>query len=166
MISKKMAKEINAQINREFASAYLYLAMANDAMDKGFKGAASWMNVQFAEEQAHALRFVKYLQEQGVKVELGAIAAPSTEWPDLLAMFTQTLAHEKGITAAINNLMKLAQAENDFATQAELQWFIKEQVEEEANDADVLWMLKMSEGSKGALFMADKTLGKRARAAG
>jgi ferritin len=161
MISDKMAKEINAQINREFYSAYLYLAMSADAMSKGFKGAASWFSVQFKEEQAHAFKFVKYLQDQGVKVELGALAAPKQEWKDLLDMFQNTLAHEKGITASLNKLMALAVAEKDFATQGLLQWYITEQIEEEATDADVLWMLEMSSGSKGALFMADKKLGKR-----
>lgn len=101
MISKKTAKAINAQINREFYSAFLYLAMANDAMDKGFKGAANWFSVQFKEEQEHALKFAKYLQDQGVKVETGALEKPKAEWPDLLAMFKDALAHEKKVTAWI-----------------------------------------------------------------
>jgi ferritin len=161
MISAKMAQAINTQINREFYSAFLYLAMANDAMDKGFKGAAKWLTVQFNEEQEHALRFAKYLQDQGAKVELAAIEAPKTEWKDLLDMFKDTLAHERKVTAWINELNALAIAEKDFATQNMLIWFINEQIEEEANDNDVIWMLEMSAGSKGALFMADKTLGKR-----
>ena len=76
MISKKMAKEINAQINREFFSAFLYLAMANDALDKGYLGTCKWMSIQFKEEQEHALKFAKYLQDQGVKVELDAMEPP------------------------------------------------------------------------------------------
>ena len=162
MISKKCAKAINEQINREFFSAFLYQAMGNDAMSKGFKGAASWFSVQFKEEQEHAFRFAKYLEDQGAKVELGAMEAPRLEWPDLLAMFKEALAHEKFITASINKIAELAMAEKDFATQNMLQWFINEQVEEEANVTDVIWMLEMSAGSKGALFMADKTLRKRA----
>jgi len=161
MISDKMTKEINAQINRELYSAYLYLAMSADAANKGFKGAASWFAVQFGEEQGHAIRFMKYLQDQGAKVELQAIDAPRKEWKDLLDMFQNTLAHEKSVTANINKLMALAVAEKDFATQGALQWFINEQVEEEATDSEVLWMLEMSAGSKGALFMADKKLGDR-----
>lgn len=163
MISKKAAKAINTQINREFYSAFLYLAMANDAMDKGFKGAASWFNVQFKEEQEHALKFAHYLQEQGAKVELAAMDKPKGEWPDLLAMFKDALAHEKKVTAWIGEIMTLAVEEKDYATQNMLKWFIDEQVEEEANATDVIWMLEMSAGSKGALFMADKTLGKRAK---
>jgi ferritin len=163
MISKKTAKAINAQINREFYSAFLYLAMANDAMDKGFKGAANWFSVQFKEEQEHALKFAKYLQDQGVKVETGALEKPKAEWPDLLAMFKDALAHEKKVTAWICEINDLAVAEKDYATQNMLRWFIDEQVEEEANATDAIWMLEMSAGSKGALFMADKTLGKRGR---
>ena len=161
MISDKMTKEINAQINRELYSAYLYLAMSGDAMNKGFKGAAAWFAVQFSEEQGHALRFIKYLQDQNAKVDLQAIDAPKKEWKDLLDMFQNTLAHEKTVTANINKLMALAVSEKDFATQGALQWFVNEQVEEEANDMEVIWMLEMSAGSKGALFMADKKLGDR-----
>ena len=163
MISKKTAKAINAQINREFYSAFLYLAMANDAMAKGFKGAANWFNLQFGEEQGHALKFSKYLQEQGAKVEIGAMEKPKGEWKDLLEMFKDSLEHEKKVTAWISEIAELAVTEKDFATQNMLQWFINEQVEEEANATDVIWMLDMSAGSKGALFMADKQLGKRGR---
>lgn len=161
MISKKSAAAINAQMNREYFSAFLYLAMANDAMDKGFKGAAGWFTLQFKEEQEHALRFAKYLEDQGAKVELEAMDAPQTEWPDILSMFNDALAHEEKVTAWINELAELAVAEKDFAMQNMLVWFINEQVEEEASVTDVIWMLEMSMGSKGAMFMADKTLGKR-----
>ncbi len=163
MISKKSAKAINAQINREFFSAFLYLAMANDASDKGFKGAANWFSVQFKEEQEHALRFAKYLDDQGAKVELAAMDAPKTKWDDLLDMFKDTMVHEKKVTAWIHELAELAASEKDFATQNMLTWFINEQIEEEKNAADIIWMLEMSAGSKGALFMADKQLGKRGR---
>ena len=163
MISKKTAKAINAQINREFYSAFLYLAMANDALAKGFKGAANWFSIQFKEEQEHALKFSKYLQDQGVKVETAAIEKPKAEWKDLLEMFKDALEHEKKVTAWLGEIAELALVEKDHATQNMLQWFINEQVEEEANATDVIWMLDMSAGSKGALFMADKQLGKRGR---
>ena len=161
MISKKSAQAINKQINREFFAAFLYLSMANDAMDKGFKGAAKWFTAQFKEEQEHALRFAKYLEDRGAKVVLSAMEAPQTEWADLLAMFQDALTHEKLVTAWINELAELAVAEKDFAMQNMLAWFINEQVEEEANVNDVIWMLEMSAGSKGALFMADRKLGDR-----
>ncbi len=163
MISTKTAKAINTQINREFYSAFLYLAMANDAMAKGFKGAANWLSIQYKEEEGHALKFARYLQDQGVKVEQGAIEKPKGEWKDLLEMFQDALKHEKKVTAWICDINTLAIEEKDYATQNMLKWFIDEQVEEEASATDVIWMLEMSAGSKGALFMADKTLGKRGK---
>lgn len=161
MISPKMAAAINAQITREFYSAYLYLAMANDAMDKGFKGVANWFAVQFKEEQGHALKFAHYLQEQGAKVTLATIEQPPLSWSDVTAMFKDSLVHEQKVTAWINELADIAVGEKDHATQNMLKWFVDEQVEEEASLADVLWMLDMSGTSKGALYMADKKLGKR-----
>ena len=161
MISTKMANEINKQINREFFAAFLYQSMANDATVKGFQGAANWLNGQFKEEQEHAFRFAKYLEDQGAKVVFEAIEAPKTEWADLAEMFKDALEHEKKVTAWINGIFELAVAEKDFATQSMLKWFVDEQVEEEASVSDVLWMLEMSSGSKGAMYMADKTLGKR-----
>jgi ferritin len=162
MISAKMADAINKQINRELFSAYLYLAMSNDATEKGFKGAASWFMLQFHEEQEHALKFSKYLQDQNAKVELFAIEEPRKTWADLLEMFKETLAHEQHVTACINELANQATVEKDHATQSMLRWFIDEQVEEESSVNDVIWMLEMSAGSKGAIFMADRQLGKRA----
>jgi ferritin len=156
-----MAAAINAQITREFYSAYLYLAMANDAMEKGYKGAANWFSIQFKEEQGHALKFSAYLYDQGAKVVLGAIDQPPVTWPDVTSMFKDSLVHERKVTAWINELADLAATEKDFATQNMLKWFIDEQVEEESTLADVLWMLDMSGTSKGALYMADKKLGKR-----
>ena len=161
MISKKMAQEINAHINREFFSAFLYLAMANDALDKGFLGTYKWMSIQFKEEQEHALKFSKYLEDQGEKVVLEAMEAPKLEWADALEMFKDALVHEKKVTAWIKEIAELAVAEKDFATQNMLVWFINEQVEEEASCNDAIWMLEMSAGSKGAMFQADRQLGKR-----
>jgi len=161
MISKKCVKAINDQMNQEFFAAFLYQAMANDAMDKGFKGAANWFNMQFKEEMEHGFKFAKYLEDQGQKVMITGMEAPKTEWPNLLAMFKDALEHEKLVTSLIVEIAKLAAKEQDFATQNMLQWFIDEQVEEEASVSDVIWMLEMSKDSKGALFMADRTLGKR-----
>ncbi len=161
MISPKMAAAINAQITREFYSAYLYLAMANDATDKGFKGVANWFTVQFKEEQGHALKFSNYLQEQGAKVTLAAIEKPAATWVDVCALFKDAQTHEQKVTAWINELVDIAVSEKDYATQNALKWFVDEQVEEEANLADVLWTLDMCGGSKGALYMADKKFGKR-----
>lgn len=161
MISKKMAKEINAQINREFFSAFLYLAMANDALDKGYLGTFKWMSLQFKEEQEHALKFSKYLQEQGEKVELKAIEAPKTTWKGILDMFEEALEHEKKVTAWIYDLNTLAIAEKDYATQSVLRWFIDEQVEEEANVCEAISALKLNAASATATYMVDRQIGKR-----
>ena len=161
MISKKMAQEINAQINREFFSAFLYLAMANDAVEKGFLGTGKWMSIQFKEEQEHALKFAKYLQDQGVKVELAAMAAPKKVWKGILDMFQEALAHEKKVTAWIYGLNALATKEKDYATQSMLKWFIDEQVEEEANCNEAIAALEMVGGSANGLFMMARQPGKR-----
>ena len=161
MISKKMAKEINAQINREFFSAFLYLAMANDALDKGFQGTYKWMSIQFKEEQEHALKFAKYLQDQGVKVELAAMPAPKKVWKGILDMFEEALVHEKKVTAWIYGLNTLAIREKDYATQSMLKWFIDEQVEEEANCNEAISALSMVGTSSGSLYMVDRHIGKR-----
>ena len=161
MISRKMAKEINAQINREFFSAFLYLAMANDAIEKGFLGTGKWMSIQFKEEQEHALKFAKYLQDQGVKVELAALAAPKKVWKGILDMFQDALAHEKKVTAWIYDLNTLAIAEKDYATQSMLKWFIDEQVEEEANCMEAISALKLNAASATASYMVDRHIGKR-----
>ena len=161
MISRKMAKEINAQINREFFSAFLYLAMANDAIDKGYLGTGKWMSIQFQEEQEHALKFAKYLQDQGVKVELAAIAAPKKVWKGILDMFQEALAHEKKVTAWIYGLNALATKEKDYATQSMLKWFIDEQVEEEANCNEAITALSLVGTSAGSAYMVDRHIGKR-----
>lgn len=161
MISKEMAKAINEQVNKELFSEYLYLAMAGDAMDKGFKGVAHWLQVQAKEEGEHAERFIKYLFDQNAKLELAAIEAPRSSWKDVKEMFVDTLKHEQFITASIDNLGKIAKSQEDFATLEMLQWFFKEQVEEEGNAHDILWMLEMAAGSKGAMFQIDRQLGKR-----
>ena len=161
MISEKMTREINAQINREFFSAFLYLAMANDALDKGFNGTYNWMTLQFNEEQEHALKFSKYLQDRGVRVELTAMDAPKTSWNSILEMYEDALDHEKKVTAWINDLYTLALEEKDYATQNMLQWFIEEQVEEEANVSDAISQISMVQNSAGGLYNVDRQLGKR-----
>jgi ferritin len=161
MISKKMAKEISAQINREFFSAFLYLAMANDSLDKGYVGTFKWMSIQFKEEQEHALKFAKYLQDQGVKVELEAMDAPKKVWKSILDMFENALEHEKKVTAWIYDLNTLAIAEKDYATQSMLKWFIDEQVEEEANCVEAISALKLNAASATATYMVDRHIGKR-----
>lgn len=161
MVSKKMAKAINEQVNKEIFSSYLYLAMSANAMTLGYKGAGTWFRVQFQEELEHALKFYNYLLSQGEVVEFGAIEKPAAGYKTLLEMFVDTLGHEKKVTKSLNNLMDLAVEEKDYATQAMLQWYITEQIEEEANDTDIIAMIKMAGTSTGTLYMVDKQLGKR-----
>ena len=161
MINKKMEKAINGQINKEMYSAYLYLAMSADATHAGLKGAGKWFHVQFQEEMVHAMKFYNYLLEQGSAVELETLAKPKAGFKSLLAMFEATLKHEQFITQSIHDLMALAIAEKDFASQILLQWYVNEQVEEEANDNEIIGMLKMAGSSGGTLLMLDRQLGKR-----
>lgn len=161
MISAKMAQELNKQVTLELASAYLYLAMAGDAMDKGFKGVCHWLTLQAKEEQEHAERFIEYLYDQDAKLELGTIEAPQNSWNSLLEMFEDVLKHEEFITASINDLGKLAKSEEDFATLEMLQWFFKEQVEEEGSMKDILWLLGLAQKSGGALMQVDRQMAKR-----
>lgn len=161
MISKKMEKAINEQINKELYSAYLYLAMAAQAEQMGLGGFANWFEVQFHEEQEHALKFYKYVNEQGGRVELAAIKQPPLEFKSVLAMFEETLKHERFVTASINSLVDLAIKENDHATRSMLTWFVDEQVEEEANDMEILGKLKMVGGHGPGLLQIDGKLAKR-----
>ncbi len=161
MISKELAKAINDQINAELWSAYLYLSMSQDAYKKGFKGVANWFKIQFQEEQAHAEIFINYLHAQDEKVILAPIAAVETEWSTILAAYEDTLAHEKKVTAMINNLCDIASKDNDYAAQNFLAWFIDEQVEEEENARDLIYKFKMIEGNNYGMYMLDQELATR-----
>ncbi|MBP5663539.1 MAG: ferritin [Bacteroidales bacterium] len=161
MISKKMQEAINAQINAEMWSAYLYLAMSMDANDKGLKGVAHWYRKQYDEEMEHAFRFVHYLEEQLARVELKPIEKFKTSWKNMAEMFDETLAHEKVVTGLIHNLCDLAAKEKDYATANMLQWFVNEQVEEEANATELIEAAKCIGNDKAAFYMFDKELAAR-----
>jgi ferritin len=161
MISKKMAKAVNEQINAELYSAYLYLAMSSHATAGGLKGTGKWMFVQTREEMTHALKLYNYLLSQGEQPEMLAIAKPAAGFKSPLDMFEQALKHEQFVTGRINNLVNLAIAEKDHATQIFLQWFVSEQVEEEESATEIVNMLKVAGGDKVALFMIDSHLGQR-----
>ncbi len=161
MISDKMVKGITRQINREIYSGYFYLAMASFAQDAGLSGVANWFNVQLQEEMSHAKKFYDYLQQRNVRVKLDAIEAPPQEFSSVTDLFKQTLEHEKKVTAMITDLVNMAIEEKDRATEIMLQWFVTEQVEEEANASDILQKLKVF-GEKGdALLMIDRDLSQR-----
>jgi ferritin len=161
MISKKMQKALCDQMAREFASAYLYLAMAGKATEMNLKGTASWLEAQEAEERTHGMKFYKYLKEQGAEFRFAALEAGAVKSESLLAMFEQVLGHEKKVTRWIYDLVELAQEDKDYATLAFLQWFITEQVEEEANATEIIAQLKMIGDKSSAIFMIDHQLSKR-----
>lgn len=160
-ISKKMQDAINEQINAELYSAYLYLSMAAYFESMNLGGFAKWMRVQFQEEQAHALKFFEYVLERGGDVELKAIAAPKTKWSSTLEAFKEVQAHEQHVTSLINKLYEAALEDKDYASQALLQWYITEQVEEEKNAAEIVANLELIEARGTAVLMLDHRLGKR-----
>lgn len=161
MISKKLHDAINAQINAELWSAYLYLAMSLDAETKGYKGVANWFYVQFQEEQDHARIFMNYLNSVDAKVTLLPIEEVPATWDSVLAMFKQTLEHEKKVTSLINNLAAIANDDRDFASINRLVWFIDEQVEEEENARDMITAVEAVEDNKYGMYMLDKELATR-----
>lgn len=161
MLSKNLQDAINAQVNAEMWSAYLYLSMSVDAEAKGFKGVSNWFYVQFREEQDHARILMNYVLARGGRVKLAPIAEVKTSWDSQLEAFEDTLVHERKVTALINNLYDLAIAEKDHATSSMLKWFIDEQVEEEENAASIIESLKQVESNKLGLYMIDKELAAR-----
>jgi len=161
MISDKMFEGLNSQINKEMASAFIYMAMSTQCADMNWPGAQSWFMTQYHEEMFHAMKIHQYLLNQGRKPLLQVIPAPQVDYPSLKAMFEKTYAHEQGVTTSIHALMKLAKSENDYATEGLLAWYVKEQVEEEKNDTEILSQLTRIGESQNGLFMLDHQLGKR-----
>lgn len=161
MLNKEVESALNAQINAEFWSAYLYLSMSMHFANAGFNGIANWFQVQFKEEQDHATIFMNYVNSRNGKVTLKAIDAVPTEWASPLDAFKATLAHEEKVTALINNLYSVAVENKDYATQNALQWFINEQIEEEDNANGFINTLEKISDNSYALYMFDKELAVR-----
>ncbi len=161
MISKKLHDALNAQINAELWSAYLYLSMSLDAENKGLKGVANWFHIQFKEEQDHARILMNYVLSRDAEVKLAPIAEVRTSWDSALAMFKDTLEHEKKVTAMIHNLAAIAAEDKDYASSNMLVWFINEQVEEEENAREMITAFDAVEGNKFGLYMLDKELAAR-----
>ena len=161
MLSKNLHDAINAQINAELWSAYLYLAMSLDAENKGYKGVANWFYVQFKEEQDHARIFMNYLNSRDAKVTLLPIEEVPATWDSVLDMYKKTLEHEKKVTSLINNLAYIANEDRDFASINRLNWFIDEQVEEEEAARDMIAAVEAVEGNKYGMYMLDKELAAR-----
>lgn len=161
MISKEMTKALNKQINAELYSAYLYMSMSAYASFTGLKGAANWFTVQAKEEMIHAQMFYDYIVRQSEHVNLMAIEQPPTKFKSLKDLYEQGLAHEKKVTAMINNLVNLAGDQKDHATDIFLQWFVTEQIEEEENARDILDRVKLAGDAGAAVFMIDNELATR-----
>jgi len=161
MISKKLEKAINAQINKELYSEYLYLSMAAYFENLNLSGFANFMRVQVQEERFHAMKFFDYVLERGGKIELEQIDKPITEFKSAMEVFEKTVEHEQFVTSSINELMELAIKEKDHAAKSFLNWYVDEQVEEEATVEAILRKLKMINGEGNGLLMMDKELAAR-----
>ncbi len=161
MMNAKVEEALNAQINAEFWSAYLYLSMSAYCHKIDKPGMANWFFIQFKEEQDHAQIFFNYVISRGGNVTLKPIDAVETEWVSPREVFEATLTHEKKVTSLIHNLYDIATEEKDFATQSMLKWFIDEQVEEEENARTIINNLIAVEGNNFGLYMIDKELGAR-----
>ncbi|ACU90545.1 ferritin [Desulfomicrobium baculatum] len=161
MISPKIEKALNEQINAEMFSAYLYLAMVAYFQDKNLGGFANWMTVQNQEETFHAMKFFRYVSERGGRVTLDAIEKPQFEWESPLAAMEAAQKHEAYITSRINSLVDLAIKEKDHATASFLGWFVDEQVEEEDSVNEVVQKLRLLGSDGGGLFMMDRDMATR-----
>ena len=160
-LSKKMQDALNEQIREEMASAYIYLSMAAYCESLDLGGFAGWMVAQSQEELNHAMKIYEYIHDRGGRVIFQALEQPPAEFNGPVDVFVKTLEHEEYITSRIHNLYGMAVAENDYASQSMLQWFVDEQVEEEKTASDILAMLKMI-GDKGqGLIMLDRQLAQR-----
>ncbi len=161
MMNKKLEKAFNNQINKELYSEYLYMSMYAYFDRMNLQGFKNWMNVQMQEEHAHAMGMFNYLHERGGKVVLQAIEQPETDWKSPVALFEHVLKHEQYVTSLINKLMDVAEEVKDRAAVSFIDWYLKEQVEEEANVTKVLKTLKMVCDDKNSLYMFDKELATR-----
>jgi len=161
MLNNDMEKALNAQVNAEMYSAYLYLSMSAYFQSKSLGGFASWMRVQAQEEMVHAMKIYDFINERGGRVILAPIEAPPTEWNSPLATFEAVYEHEQKVTGLINELVELALEKHDHATNIFLQWFVSEQVEEEDSANDVVEKIKLMGDARGGLFMLDRELGQR-----
>jgi ferritin len=161
MLSAKMADALSKQLNAELYSSCLYLSMSAHFESVNLRGFARWVRVQAEEERTHAAKFFDYIVERGARVLMTAIAAPPAQWDSPLAVFKAVYEHEQKVTGLINDLVNLAEKEKDHATRAFLQWFVTEQVEEEASANEVVQKLTLIGESAGGLFVFDHHLGQR-----
>jgi ferritin len=156
-----MAEALNKQATAEFYSAYLYLQMAAYFESLNLRGFANWMRVQRLEEQVHGMKFFNHMVERGADVKLLGIDMPPAKWNSPRAVFEAAYQHETKVTAMINKLVSLARSEKDYASEAFLQWFVTEQVEEESSTLTVAQRLKLTGSNSSGLFLLDQELAAR-----
>ena len=161
MITDKMQDAFNEQVTAEFFSAHLYLSMSTYLDSIDLPGFANWMRIQYQEEVSHAIKIMDYVIERDGRAIIAGFENPQTEWKSVLEVFEAAYAHEQKVTGLINSLMDIAIEERDHAAQIFLQWFINEQVEEEASVKGVIQQLKMLGNSKAGLFQINRELGTR-----
>ena len=161
MIKNKVQDALNYQLNREMYSAYLYLSMSAYFQSISLKGFANWMYIQAQEEMVHAMKFYNFVIQRGGRVILTDIEAPQKEWDSPLDAFENVYQHEQKVTGLIHDLVNLAIAEKDHATNNFLQWFVDEQVEEEESSSEVTEKLKLIGDGTAGMFMLDNDLGQR-----
>ena len=160
-MNKSIAEALNKQMNAEFYSSYLYLAMAAFFAEEGLNGFSHWMKIQAEEERDHAMKFFEHLHLRGAQARLKDIAAPPSAWKTPIDAFQDAALHEKKVTGLIHDLFALAEKEKDLATREFLQWFVKEQVEEEAAADEIVRKLKGLPSGSGMIHFFDKELGSR-----
>ena len=161
MLDKKVADLINTQVNKEFYSAYLYLDFANFYVEQGLNGFANWYQVQAQEERDHAMLFVKYLQNNDAKVTYEAIDKPNIELKNNMDPLQEGLKHEQYVTSLINNIYDAAYAVKDFRSMQFLDWFVKEQGEEETNATDLIKKMEIFGTDPKGLYLLDQELAGR-----
>jgi len=161
MISKELQKALMEQLNKEYHSAYIYLGMSAYCSKEGFNGAASWFLIQYQEEVAHGMKLFKYLEDQNVSIQLPEIKAVKVEYKSFLDVFKKSLAHEQYMTKNLNNLSDLAMKDKDHATYNLLQWYVTEQVEEEATVSEIIDHIKLVGDNGYGLYTIDKELAAR-----
>ena len=161
MIREKVKEILNEQINKEFYSAYLYLAMSATLSDMGLYGFSKWCEIQSREEIDHGMILFDYILKQKEKVELKGISSPDMNLESPLEIFEQIYRHERDVTMSIDSIARLSDSECDFATRNFIDWYLKEQIEEEDNALRIISKLKAFGTEKSALYLMDKELGER-----
>ncbi|MDD6191106.1 MAG: ferritin [Firmicutes bacterium] len=161
MLSQKVAELLNKQVNAEFYSAYLYLDFSNYYKDEGLDGYSNWYNIQAQEERDHAMLFIKYLQQNGVAVTLEAIDKPDKEYKEFIDPLNMGAEHERLVTSLINDIYAAAYEEHDFRTMQFLDWFVKEQAEEEDNADDNVKKFELFGSDAKSLYELDAEMKSR-----